>query len=50
MHMIGPVTETERRLPHVRSLCLIKEDRYDGWLKFIVEGCLMTEFVRHNEF
>ena len=34
-HAFYLVEETERRLPHVRSLRLIKEDRYGGWLKFI---------------
>ena len=29
------VVETERQLPRVRSLRLIKEDRYGSWLKFI---------------
>ena len=27
--------EFDRRLPHVRSLCLIIEDRYGGWPKCI---------------
>ena len=35
MRIFGLVEETQRRLPGVRSIRLIKEDRYGGWLKFI---------------
>ena len=35
MHLFGLVEETERWLSYVRSLHLIKEDRYGAWLKFI---------------
>ena len=35
MGLFGLAEETERRLSLVRSLCLIKVDRYGGLLKFI---------------
>ena len=35
MCLFGLVEEIERQLPHVRSLHLLKKDRYVGWLKFI---------------
>ena len=34
-HLFGLDEEIDRSLPHVRSLHLIRVDRYGGWLKFI---------------
>ena len=37
--LCGLEEEIDRRLPNVRLLCLIREDRYGGWLKCIaLEG------------
>ena len=36
MCLFDLIEETERWLPYVRSLHLIKEDRHLNWLKFIV--------------
>ena len=33
--LLGLNEETERQLPRVRFLRLIREDRYRGWLTFI---------------
>ena len=33
--LFGLDEEIDRRLPHVRSLLLIREERYGGWLKCI---------------
>ena len=33
--LFGLDEEIDRRLPHVRSLCLIREERYGGWKKVI---------------
>ena len=41
--LFGLDEEIDRRLPHVRSLRLIREERYGGWLKCIVlywSGCV----------
>ena len=34
-HLFGLDEEIDRRLALVRSLCLIREERYGGWLKCI---------------
>ena len=34
--LFGLDEEIDRQLPLVISLCLIREDRYGGWLKCIV--------------
>ena len=34
-HIFDLNEEINRQLPHVRSLRLIREDRYGGWLKCI---------------
>ena len=34
-HLFGLDEEIDRRLPCVRPLCLIREERYGGWLKCI---------------
>ena len=33
--LFGLDEEIDGRLPHLRSLHLIREERYGGWLKFI---------------
>ena len=38
--------EIDRRLPHVRSLCLIREDRYGGWLKIY---CFISKEVKFEQ-
>ena len=43
MCLFGLVEETERWLPSVRSLRLIIEDRYGGWLK--IYGLVGNEVV-----
>ena len=37
--LFGLDEEIDRRLLHVKSLCLIREDRY------VQEGCDMTKFI-----
>ena len=41
------VEKTERQFPHVRSPCLIKEDRYGGWLKF---HCFVSKKVVFEQY
>ena len=40
--------ENERRLPKVRSLRLIKEDRYGGWLKIYCFICKEVLFEQYT--
>ena len=51
-HLFSLDEEIDRRLPHVRSLCLIREDRYGGWLKcicFISKEIIFEQYTGMNE-